>query len=219
MNNEHLYNNSAQPPSKLEYSSLEKETKNKSSDNIQSSSNKSCVKRTTKKSSLDVRKIVIFAMLGSLMYGSKILMEFIPNIHIIGVIIVAITVVYRKQALYPIYIFVFLTGIFSGFSTWWIPYLYIWTILWGMVMFLPKSIPTKVQIPIYMCICGLHGLLYGTLYAPVHAILFGFNVEMTIAWIVTGFPWDIAHAIGNFFGALLILPIVRTLKMAEKFIR
>ena len=165
---------------------------------------------------LDTRKIVIFSMLGALMYASKLLMEFFPNIHIVGVIIVAITVVYRKQALYPIYIFVLLTGIFGGFSTWWIPYLYIWTILWGMVMILPKKMPIKLQIPIYMIVCGLHGLLYGTLYAPVQALLFGFNLESTIAWIIAGLPWDIAHAIGNFIGGLLILPIISVLKAAEK---
>ena len=82
---------------------------------------------------LNVKEIAIFGMLGALMYASKILMEAFPNIHIVGVLIVAITVVYRQKALYPIYIYVFLTGIFAGFNTWWVPYLYIWTVLWGFV--------------------------------------------------------------------------------------
>lgn len=189
--------------------------------------NKSCMGNKTpvgkvpsnskKNTCLDTRKIVIFSMLGSLMYASKVLMEFLPNIHIVGVIIVAITVVYRRQALYPIYIFVLLTGIFGGFSTWWIPYIYIWTVLWGMVMILPKSMPSKLQIPLYMLICGLHGLLYGTLYAPVQALLFGFNLESTLAWIIAGLPWDITHAIGNFVGGLLIVPIISVLNTAERF--
>ena len=182
-------------------------------------SKKAFSSKSKKKASLDVRKIVIFSMLGALMYASKLLMEFLPNIHIVGGIIVAITVVYRKQALYPIYIFVLLTGILGGFSTWWVPYIYIWTVLWGMVMILPKNMPVKLQIPVYMVVCGLHGLLYGTLYAPVQALLFGFNLETTIAWIIAGLPWDIAHAIGNFFGGLLIVPIISTLKMAEKIAR
>ena len=46
---------------------------------------------------INVKETVIFAMLGALMYMSKWLMEFLPNIHLIGVIIVAITVVYRKK--------------------------------------------------------------------------------------------------------------------------
>ena len=56
---------------------------------------------------LNLKESVIFGMLGAVMYASKLIMEVLPNIHLIGVFIVAITVVYRKKALYPIYIFVF----------------------------------------------------------------------------------------------------------------
>ena len=48
------------------------------------------------------RELVIFAMLGAVMYASKVIMEFAPNIHLIGVFTIAFTVVYRKKALYPI---------------------------------------------------------------------------------------------------------------------
>lgn len=45
-----------------------------------------------------------------MMFTSKLLMEGLPNIHLIGMFTALLTVVYRKRALYPIYIFVFLTG-------------------------------------------------------------------------------------------------------------
>lgn len=165
---------------------------------------------------LNTKEIATFAMLGALMFTSKLVMEALPNIHLIGVFIVAITVVYRQKALYPIYIYVFLTGLFNGFNTWWIPYLYIWTILWGIVMLLPKNIPAKIQPVIYMSVCALHGFLYGILYAPAQALLAGFNFEATIAWIVAGIPWDITHGISNFFCGLLIMPIIIVLKKAQK---
>lgn len=165
---------------------------------------------------LNTKEIATFAMLGALMFTSKLVMEALPNIHLIGVFIVAITVVYRQKALYPIYIYVFLTGLFNGFNTWWIPYLYIWTILWGVVMLLPKNIPAKIQPVIYMSVCALHGFLYGILYAPAQALLAGFNFEATIAWIVAGIPWDITHGISNFFCGLLIMPIIIVLKKAQK---
>lgn len=168
---------------------------------------------------LNVKEIAIFGMLGALMYASKILMEAFPNIHIVGVLIVAITVVYRQKALYPIYIYVFLTGIFAGFNTWWVPYLYIWTVLWGFVMLLPKNIPTKIQPVVYMCVCALHGFLYGILYAPVQALFAGFSFQATIAWIIAGIPWDITHGISNFVGGLLIMPIVYVLKNAQRMRR
>jgi len=165
---------------------------------------------------LTTREIVVFGMLGAVMYASKMFMEFAPNIHLLGTFIIAFTIVYRKKALYPIYIFVLLTGIFGGFATWWVPYLYIWTVLWGATMLLPKNMPKKIQPIVYMVVCAAHGFLYGTLYAPAQAIFFGLNLEGTIAWIVAGLPWDFLHGVSNFFCGILILPLVSILRLAEK---
>ena len=74
---------------------------------------------------LTVREIAIFGLLGSLMYAAKAIMEALPNIHLVGALIVAYTVVYRKKALYPIYIYVLLCGLFGGFNLWSLPYLYV----------------------------------------------------------------------------------------------
>ena len=155
-------------------------------------------------------------MLGALMYMSKWLMEFLPNIHLIGVIIVAITVVYRKKALYPIYIFVLVAGLLGGFSTWWVPYTYIWTILWGMTMLLPKKIPAKFAPVIYMTVCSLHGFLYGIFYAPAQALMFGLDFKGTLAWIAAGIPFDVTHGISNFLCGILIVPLIHAIRLADK---
>lgn len=165
---------------------------------------------------LTIREIAVFGMFAALMYASKILMEFLPNVHLIGVFVIALTVVYRKKALYPIYLFVLLTGIFAGFALWWIPYLYLWTVLWGIVMLLPKNIPSRLCPIIYMLICALHGLLYGTLYAPAQAIMFGLGFDGMVAWIVAGLPWDFVHGVGNFFCGILIYPLIKVIRLAEK---
>lgn len=163
-----------------------------------------------------VKEIAIFGMLGALMYASKVIMEILPNVHLIGVFIIAMTVVYRKKALYPLYIFVLLTGLLNGFNTWWIPYLYIWTVLWGAAMLIPKNLPKKKAVPVYMIICSLHGFLYGTLYAPAQALLFGLDFKGMIAWIVTGLPYDCIHGVSNLFCGLLIYPLIELLLKAEK---
>ena len=154
-------------------------------------------------------------MLGALMYASKVLMEMAPNIHLLGVFIVAFTVVYRKKALYPIYIYVILCGIFGGFAAWWIPYLYVWTVLWGMVMLLPKKLPPKIRPVVYMAVCAAHGFLFGTLYAPAQALLFGMNFKGMTAWIIAGLPWDFIHGISNFFCGILIMPVISILRLME----
>lgn len=165
---------------------------------------------------LTTREIAVFAMLGSLMYASKILMEVAPNIHLLGVFTVAFTVVYRKKALYPIYVYVFLNGMLCGFAAWWVPYLYIWTVLWGFVMILPKNMPKKIRPVVYMAVCAAHGFLFGTLYAPAQALLYGLSLKGTLAWIAAGLPWDMLHGVSNFFCGILIMPIVSALKMSEK---
>lgn len=150
------------------------------------------------------------------MYAAKMIMEIVPNVHLLGTFVVAFTIVYRKKALYPIYVFVLLTGVFAGFATWWIPYLYLWAVLWGVVMLLPKNMPKKIRPVVYMLVCSAHGFLYGTLYAPAQAFFFGLNLEGTIAWIIAGLPWDCVHGISNFFCGMLIMPIVRALRIAEQ---
>ena len=88
---------------------------------------------------LKTREIAIFGMLGAIMYLSKIIMEWIPNVHLLGMLTMTYTLIYRRKALYPIYVYVFLNGALAGFNTWWIPYLYIWTVLWAVTMLLPKE--------------------------------------------------------------------------------
>lgn len=165
---------------------------------------------------LTVRELTTFSMLGAVMYVSKVIMEMAPNIHLLGVFVIAFTVVYRQKALYPIYVFVFLTGFFSGFAGWWLPYLYIWTILWAVVMFLPKQMPKGVATIVYMLVCALHGFLYGLLYAPLQAILYGLNLDGMKAWIIAGIPWDFMHGVSNFVCGILIMPVIKALKIASK---
>lgn len=165
---------------------------------------------------LKIKEVALFAIFGTLMYISKIVTEILPNIHIIGVLIVALTVVFRYKALYPIYVFVFLTGIYNGFQPWWLPYLYIWTVLWAVVMILPKNMPKKIQGIVYMIVCSLHGFLFGILYAPAQALIFGLSFKGMIAWIVAGFTFDLIHGISNLVCGILIMPVVKLLKKITK---
>ncbi|MDD3429966.1 MAG: hypothetical protein PHG02_08195 [Oscillospiraceae bacterium] len=167
---------------------------------------------------LTVKEVAVFGMLGALMYASKVVMTFLPNVHLLATFTVAFTIVYRKKALYPIYTYVLLNGIIAGFANWWLPYLYIWTVLWGAAMLLPTNIPSKIQPFVYMVVCGLHGFLFGILYAPAQALLFGLNLKQTIAWIIAGLPWDFVHGVSNFFCAILVIPLIALLKRAEKIV-
>lgn len=154
-----------------------------------------------------IAEICILAMFGALMFASKAAMAALPNIHLLGLLTMVCTVVFRAKALFPIYIYVLLEGLFYGFNAWWVPYLYIWTILWGVTMLLPKTMPKKAKCIVYPAVCALHGFLYGTLFSPVYALIMGMNPTQTLAWIAAGIPFDAVHGASNLFLGLFVLPL------------
>ena len=161
---------------------------------------------------LKVKEIALFSVLGTILFISKIVMEALPNIHLLATLIVVFTLVFRSKALVPIYIYVFLNGLYSGFAPWWVPYLYIWAVLWAAIMLIPKKTPLKLKVLISVGVSFLHGLLFGVLYAPFQAIMYGLNFKATIAWVIAGLPFDLTHGISNLICGALILPIVMALK-------
>lgn len=166
-----------------------------------------------KKSSL--RQYIVFAFFGALMFCSKLLMEFLPNVHLLGMFTILLTVVYRSKALIPIYIYVFLNGLYSGFNLWWMPYLYIWTVLWGMTMLIPRKTPKALAAVLYPVLCSLHGFMFGILYAPAQAIMFNLDFEQMLVWIAAGATFDVIHGVSNFVAGLLVIPLSELLLKLE----
>ena len=82
-------------------------------------------------------------------------------------------------------------------------------------MLIPKKLSYKAGAIVYPLLCGLHGLAFGTLYAPAQAIMYGLSFENTIRWIIAGLPWDFIHAGGNLAVGLLIVPTVKILRKLE----
>ncbi len=159
--------------------------------------------------------MILFAIIGALMYVSKLALEFLPNVHLLGVFTVALTLVWRRKALWPIYVYVLLNGVFAGFAMWWIPYLYLWTLLWAAAMLLPRDTIEKRRVLPCMLLCAAHGFLFGTLYAPAQALMFGLDWKGMLAWIVAGLPFDAIHGVSNFALGSLIIPLARTMQKAE----
>ena len=109
-----------------------------------------------------------------------------------------------------------MNGVYAGFSIWWVPYTYIWTILWGLAMLVPQRLPRIAKCIIYPILCGLHGFAFGILYSPAQAILFGMDLKQMIAWIIAGLPFDVIHGIGNLAAGCLIVPLSELLKKLSK---
>ena len=170
----------------------------------------------TAKPRLDLRHLIIFAMLGTIQFVSKQVLEALPNVELVSTLTMVYTLVYRRQALIPIYLFVFLEGLLAGFGLWWYPYLYLWAVLWGVTMLLPRRLPVWAQVPVYAGVCGLFGLAYGSLYAPYQLVVFlGGDLKKLLPWIAAGLPWDVTHALGNLALGTLIVPLAAILRRLE----
>lgn len=166
---------------------------------------------------LTVRELAVFAMLGALMTVSDVVMNIIPNVHLGGMLIVVYTLVYRWKALFPIYVYVLLIGLYEGIGMWWVPYLYIWAVLWGAVMLLPRRMPKWLAPVVYALVCGLHGFGFGLLWAPFEMLHMSFSWEQIAVWWKFGFlTADIPHGIGNLVASVLIIPLEKLIRKLDK---
>ena len=64
--------------------------------------------------------MILFSLLAVIMFVSKIVMEALPNIHLLGTLTITYTLVYRQKALIPIYIYVALNGLYAVYPVTWI---------------------------------------------------------------------------------------------------
>lgn len=156
--------------------------------------------------------MALFAMLGAVLFVLKIVFEPLPNIHPVCALIMTYTVVFRRRAFIPVGVFVLVSGVFYGFDIWWLPQLYLWFIYVLLTLTVPKNISKKADAIVYPVLCALFGLIYGILYAPGQALLFGYDFTKMIRWIEAGLPFDALHAAGNFGFGLLILPLSELMK-------
>ena len=79
-------------------------------------------------------------------------------------------------------------------------------------MLLPDRLPGWAKAILYPAVLGLHGLLFGVLYAPAQALFFHLDLAGTLAWVAAGFWFDILHCIGNVALGCLVLPLATVLK-------
>ena len=154
---------------------------------------------------LTLRQIALFGMLGALTYGAKVAMASLPNIEPVSLMIMLFAVIFGKKGLYPLYLYVALEILLGGINLWNINYLYIW-----LVLFFGAYAMRKLQDPFWFTLLSCaFGLAFGFLCTPVYMVIGGFSYG--IRWWMTGIPYDIPHAIGNFVIAWFLFDPMRKL--------
>ena len=155
--------------------------------------------------SLNVREMVLFAILGAMTFSAKYVMSFLPNIEPVSLMVMLFAVVFGWKWVYPVYLYVVMEILFYGISLWNINYLYIWAVLAVVSMFL-KDMKSPLA---WALLSGVFGLLFGALCGIVDVFIGGPGYAVS-KW-VSGIPFDIAHCVGNFCIALVLFKPLRDL--------
>lgn len=147
---------------------------------------------------ITVSELVLFGILGAMCFLGKFLMAGLPNIEPVSLLVILFAVTFGRKALYPIYTYVLLEFVVYGFNLWSINYLYIWLIL-AIVAWCLRSCRSPL---VWALVSGCFGLAFGALCAPVYLFTGGWAFALT--WWVSGIPFDLLHAAGNFVIALAL---------------
>ena len=161
------------------------------------------------KRKLSVAEIVIYGMMGGVMVAAKEILAWLPNIELVTVLIITYTVVMKKRAIIPTYVFVLLEILLYGFGLWSFTYLYIWLILVVAVLVLDKCGNSLESVIVVAVLAGTYGLMYGLLSAFPTLIVSG--PKAAWGYFISGIVYDIGHCVGNVLTTLILYKPLRKL--------
>lgn len=153
---------------------------------------------------LRTKEIALFGILGGLTFAAKVVMMGLPNIEPVTLMVMLFAVTFGKKAIYPIYVYVLLEIILYGLNLWSINYLYIWTVL-AFSAWILRDMRTPLG---WALLAAAFGLLFGMLCAPVYALTGG--LAFAITWWINGIPFDLIHAVSNFFIVFVLFVPMRS---------
>ena len=157
------------------------------------------------KRKLQIRELVLFAMLGSLAFSAKLALMWLPNIEPVSLLVMLYAVRFGKKSLYPVYVYVLLEFLVYGFNLWAVCYLYVWPIL-AYAAYRLRSMESAWG---WALLSACFGLFFGALCAPVYLVTGGLHAAA--AWWISGIPFDLLHCAGNFLLALVLFKPLRKL--------
>lgn len=106
-----------------------------------------------------LRELIFLALFGAVMVATQVVMSALPNVHLVGVLIILAALLFGWKSLYSVYLFILLEGLLYGFTMWFVNYLYVWLPL-VIVAVLCRQNRSRI---FWAAVAGIHGLLFGTL--------------------------------------------------------
>lgn len=147
---------------------------------------------------LSARDIVLYGLLGAVLFVAKTALAFLPNIEPVTLLVMVYASVLGWRALCPVYVYVVLEYLIWGFGLWSACYLYVWAVL-----ALAAILMRKMESPVgWAVLGGAYGLCFGALCALVYWVSGGW--QFALSWWIQGIPFDALHCAGNFVMALAL---------------
>ena len=153
------------------------------------------------------RELTLLALMAAMMVASQVALSVLPNVHLVGVLVIVTTLLFGWRALYAVFTIAFLEMAIYGAGLWVINYFYVWPI---MVL---CAIPfRKVASPLFWGIfAGLNGFTFGAQCSIPYFITGGWAAGFSY-WLA-GIPFDLVHGVSNIvLASLLVIPLYRLCK-------
>ena len=148
---------------------------------------------------MSVQKLTRIALLGAILYVSKIALDFLPNVELVSLLVILYTLVFGKETFIIVTVFNLFQMIQWGIGTWLISYFYTWPLLCLITLLLKKMI--KEEFVFWSIVSGTFGLLFGSLFAILYIPI---DPAYALSYWIAGLPWDVWHGVWNFILMLVL---------------
>lgn len=161
---------------------------------------------------MNTRKIVLMAMLTTILVVSQVSMSFIPNVEIVTLLLF----VYVRQfglsfTITTSLVFSTILGIIWGFGTWVMMYYLIWPLYILLMHLMSPLLLNKDRCAYFL---GFLGLLFGLLFS-LEAMFYS-SFQLAIVYYIKGLPFDIIHMISNYILCILLLEPINRIFTLQK---
>lgn len=161
---------------------------------------------------MSIQKMTRIALLSAILYVSKVVLEFLPNVELVSLLVILYTLVFGREALLIVTVFNGFELLQWGFGTWWVAYLYTWPLLCNITLVCKKLM--KEEFLLWAVVAGCFGLIFGSLFALVYIPV---SPSYALNYWIAGLPWDVWHAACNFVLMLVLgKPVYRVLKLLKQ---
>jgi energy-coupling factor transport system substrate-specific component len=151
------------------------------------------------------KRIALLGLLTSFIYVGRVSFSFLPNVQPMTTILIIITLsLGLADGLIVALLSLVVSNLSLGFGVWTIAQLIAFTVVL-LVVYPFRRIYNNIPLVVMAFISGFTGLLYGFIISLVQAPFFGWL--SFFPYYISGIPYDIAHAVGNFVFYLLLAPL------------